>query len=242
MKLTHSHFSHPLSRRSPNGTTKQRHHLADPQNEGAKPSPPDPREGSCSRYCEENQVTTPDPLLVAKMTRLALQMLATDTLRPTVTSAAMELVMDSVSLASPKLRRELIDLHRAALDWVLRDAFTSQVPSGRNLPPESEIVIDGDRLLGRSRAEFSAAESSSPQLVRKNPHMAQSPTVIGNQRLRGKSPESRAIQPLPITDNRARYDLRQNPAYRPAHLHFTGYSFDEKAQKSAAWKTRRRFH
>ena len=127
--------------------------MADPQNEGAAPSPPDPREGSCSRYCEENQVTTPDPLLVAKMTRLALQMLATDTLRPTVTSAAMELVMDSVSLASPKLRRELMDHHRAALDWVLRDAFTSQVPSGRNLPPESEIVIDGVTGEGMDAAQ-----------------------------------------------------------------------------------------
>ena len=74
-------------------------------------------------------MTAPDPLLVAKVTRLALQILATDTVRPTVTSAVMELVMNSVSLASPKLRRELIDLHLAALDWVLRDAFTSQVPA-----------------------------------------------------------------------------------------------------------------
>ena len=64
-------------------------------------------------------MNAPDPLLIAKVTRLALQILATDTLRPTVTSAVMELVMNSVSLASPKLRRELMDRHRAALDWVL---------------------------------------------------------------------------------------------------------------------------
>ena len=87
-------------------------------------------------------MTAPDPLLIAKVTRLALQMLATDTLRPTVTSAVMELVMDSVSLASPKLRRELIDHHRAALDWVLRDAFTSQVPAASYVAP-AEIAVDG---------------------------------------------------------------------------------------------------
>jgi len=40
----------------------------------------------------------------------------------------MELVMDDVSLASPKLRRQLLEAHLEALDWVLRDAFKSQVP------------------------------------------------------------------------------------------------------------------
>ena len=74
-------------------------------------------------------MATPDPLLIAKTTRLALQFLATDTMRPTVTSAVMELVMDDVSLASPKLRRELIDSHLAALDWTFADAFKSQMPT-----------------------------------------------------------------------------------------------------------------
>ena len=97
-------------------------------------------------------LSAPDPLLVAKVTRLALQILATDTLRPTVTSAVMELVMDSVSLASPKLRRELIDLHRAALDWVLRDAFTSQVPAGANASPD-EIAVDGVTGEGMDAAQ-----------------------------------------------------------------------------------------
>ena len=89
-------------------------------------------------------MTTPNPLLVAKMTRLALQILATDTMRPTVTSAVMGLVMESVSLASPKLRRELIDCHWAALDWVLRDAFTSQVAPPVASVTAAEIVIDGN--------------------------------------------------------------------------------------------------
>ena len=97
-------------------------------------------------------LSAPDPLLIAKMTRLALQILATDTLRPTVTSAVMELVMDSVSLASPKLRRELIDLHRAALDWVLRDAFTSQVPAEANASP-AEIAVDGVTGEGMDAAQ-----------------------------------------------------------------------------------------
>ena len=73
-------------------------------------------------------MNTPNPLLVAKMSRLALQILATAAPRSTVTSAAAELVLEQVSLASPKLRRELLDDHLAALDWILKDAFTSQVP------------------------------------------------------------------------------------------------------------------
>ena len=73
-------------------------------------------------------MNTPDPILIYKMQRLALQFLATSEVRTTVTSAVMELVMDDVSVASPKLRRELIDQHRAALDWVLKDAFASQMP------------------------------------------------------------------------------------------------------------------
>ena len=72
--------------------------------------------------------TSPNPLLLTKMHRLAIQILATAEPRSTVTSAASELVMEQVSLASPKLRRELLDAHLAALDWILKDAFTSQVP------------------------------------------------------------------------------------------------------------------
>ena len=74
-------------------------------------------------------MNTPNPLLVTKMTRLALQILSTAEPRSTVTSAAAELVMDDVSLASPKLRRELLDDHLEALDWLLKDAFKAQVPS-----------------------------------------------------------------------------------------------------------------
>ena len=73
-------------------------------------------------------MNTPEPLLVTKMTRLALQILSTAEPRSTVTSAAAELVMEQVSLASPKLRRELLDAHLEALDWLLKDAFKSQAP------------------------------------------------------------------------------------------------------------------
>ena len=74
-------------------------------------------------------MNTPNPLLVTKMTRFALQILSTAEPRSTVTSAAAELVMDDVSLASPKLRLELLDDHLAALEWILADAFKSQMPT-----------------------------------------------------------------------------------------------------------------
>ena len=121
-------------------------------------------------------LSAPDPLLIAKMTRLALQILATDTLRPTVTSAVMELVMDSVSLASPKLRREQIDLHRAALDWVLRDAFTSQVPAVANATP-AEIAVDG-----ATGEEMNVAESYLEGFVRGQNQHATIPLTTANIR------------------------------------------------------------
>ena len=119
--------------------------------------------------------TTPDPLLIAKTTRLALQFLATDTMRPTVTSAVMELVMEDVSLASPKLRRQLMDEHSAALDWVLRDAYTSQVPTptfimdtdpvpegGTNVPPAPDGRI---AYRERVRAVLAAAKDIMPEAL-----------------------------------------------------------------------------
>ena len=93
-------------------------------------------------------MSTPDARLVTKMTRLALRILATDTLRPTVTSAVMDLAVASVSSASPKLRRELIDCHLAALDWVLRDAFASQVPT-----PTFNVDAALERLEGMNVAQ-----------------------------------------------------------------------------------------
>ena len=75
--------------------------------------------------------TTPEPLLVKKMTRIALQILSTAEPRSKVTSPAAELVLESISSASPKVRRELLDAHLAALEWILKDAFTSQVPKAR---------------------------------------------------------------------------------------------------------------
>jgi len=75
--------------------------------------------------------TAPNPLLVTKMTRIALQILSTAEPRSKVTSPAAELVLETISSASPKVRRELLDAHLAALEWILKDAFTSQVPKAR---------------------------------------------------------------------------------------------------------------
>ena len=94
--------------------------------------------------------TSPNPLLLTKMHRLAIQILATAAPRSTVTSAAAELVMEDVSLASPKLRRELLDAHLAALDWILKDAFTSQVPAPTfiiDTEPEPKGVLAMEQIV-----------------------------------------------------------------------------------------------
>ena len=73
--------------------------------------------------------TTPEPILVKKMTRIALQILSTAEPRSKVTSPAAELVLETISSASPKLRRELLDDHLEVLEWLLQDAFKAQVPT-----------------------------------------------------------------------------------------------------------------
>ena len=87
-------------------------------------------------------MNTPDPLLVTKMTRIALQILSTAEPRSRVTSPAAELVLESISLASPKLRRELLDDHLAALEWILQDAFKAQVPTA-TFNMETDPVPEG---------------------------------------------------------------------------------------------------
>ena len=87
---------------------------------------------------------TPNPLLVTKMTRIALQILSTAEPRSRVTSPAAELVLESISSASPKVRREQLDAHLEALDWLLKDAFKSQQPTAtfRTEPvPEGETNV-----------------------------------------------------------------------------------------------------
>jgi len=74
-------------------------------------------------------MATPSPLLITKMTRIALQILSTAEPRSKVTSPAAELVLETISSASPKLRRELLEAHLECLDWLLKDAFASQVPT-----------------------------------------------------------------------------------------------------------------
>ena len=74
-------------------------------------------------------IQTPEPVLLAKMQKIAMQVLSVSEPRSTVTAAAAELVLEQVSLASPKLRRQLIDDHLAALDFLLSDCFKSQAPT-----------------------------------------------------------------------------------------------------------------
>lgn len=104
-------------------------------------------------------MTTPDPLLITKMTRIALQILSTAEPRSKVTSPAAELVLESISSASPKLRRELLEAHLAALDWIFKDAFKAQVPTATfSTEPEPEgdtnvsPVLDG-RIAYRDRVQ-----------------------------------------------------------------------------------------
>ena len=92
-------------------------------------------------------MTAPDPLLIAKMTRIALQILSTAEPRSKVTSPAAELVLESISLASPKLRRELLDAHLEALEWILADAFNSQATTATfSTDPVPESVEDPERI------------------------------------------------------------------------------------------------
>lgn len=108
---------------------------------------------------------TPDPLLLTKMHRLAIQILATAEPRSTVTSAAAEIVMDDVSLASPKLRRELLDAHLAALDWILKDAFKPQVPTATfSTDPVPESVDHLEEIRGAVRVML-AQNQKLKQLV-----------------------------------------------------------------------------
>ena len=97
--------------------------------------------------------TTPNPLLVTKMTRIALQILSTAEPRSKVTSPAAELILESISLASPKLRRELLDDHLAALDWILKDAFTSQVPKATFTIETVPRDLTDDKLLSPALPE-----------------------------------------------------------------------------------------
>ena len=88
-------------------------------------------------------MSAPNPLLVTKMTRIALQILSTAEPRSKVTSPAAELVLETISSASPKVRRELLDAHLEALEWILADAFRSPMPTATfSTEPVPEGVTD----------------------------------------------------------------------------------------------------
>ena len=119
---------------------------------------------------------TPNPLLVTKMTRIALQILSTAEPRSKVTSPAAELVLETISSASPKVRRELLDAHLAALEWLLQDAFKAQVPTATfntetaprdpagvgNPPPAG---VDRIAYRDRVRAVLAAAKDVMPEAL-----------------------------------------------------------------------------
>jgi len=88
--------------------------------------------------------TTPNPILIRKMQRIANQILSTASPRSKVTSPAAELVLETISSASPKVRRELLDAHLEALEWLLKDAFKSQVPTATFSMETTPRDIAGD--------------------------------------------------------------------------------------------------
>ena len=117
-------------------------------------------------------MNTPNPLLVTKMTRIALQILSTAEPRSRVTSPAAELVLESISSASPKVRREQLDAHLEALDWLLKDAFKSQQPTatfstepvpegGSNEPPDRRRNAHRDRV----QAVLAVAKKIMPEAL-----------------------------------------------------------------------------
>lgn len=118
-------------------------------------------------------MSAPNPLLVTKMTRIALQILSTAEPRSKVTSPAAELVLETISSASPKVRRELLDDHLEALDWILKDAFRSQAPTatfstepepagGKNLSPAPDDWI---AYRERAQAVLAAARRVMPEAL-----------------------------------------------------------------------------
>ena len=117
---------------------------------------------------------TPEPLLLAKMQRIAMQVLSVAEPRSTVTSAAADLVLGQVSFASPKLRRELLDAHLVALDWLLSDCFKSQQPTATfstdPVPqddPDLEGIKDAVRtVLAQNRKLLAIVDLLPAELVR----------------------------------------------------------------------------
>ena len=110
-------------------------------------------------------MTTPDPLLITKMTRIALQILSTAEPRSKVTSPAAELVLESISSASPKLRRELLESHLEVLDFLLSDCFKSQAPTATfSTDPVPESAPAGMEDLEQIRGAVRAVLAENKKL------------------------------------------------------------------------------
>jgi len=107
--------------------------------------------------------TTPNPILIRKMQVIANQILSTAEPRSKVTSPAAELVLESISSASPKLRRELLEAHLEALDWILKDAFKAQVPTAifSTEPAPEGWIAHRDRV----QAVLAAAKDVMPEAL-----------------------------------------------------------------------------
>jgi hypothetical protein len=81
-------------------------------------------------------MNTPNPLLVAKMTRLALGFLATAVhIRPTIYQAIwLELLDEMPSTEDPKVREKIAKEHMAVLNWLFEEALTK--PEAVEATPE----------------------------------------------------------------------------------------------------------
>lgn len=68
---------------------------------------------------------TPTPHVAAVVTRLALQFLNTEAIRPQVVDAIWTVLHDNLDDATPTVRLELLEEYLFGLAWVLHDACTS---------------------------------------------------------------------------------------------------------------------
>jgi hypothetical protein len=63
----------------------------------------------------------PDPRLAEKVLRIILKTVAGPTLKPAITGVLRDVLMDELTIASPRLRQQLLEQHEAALEWWLWD-------------------------------------------------------------------------------------------------------------------------
>jgi hypothetical protein len=80
----------------------------------------------------------PNPILLEKVLRFALIELATPTIRRQVVAVLRALVLEETQSASPRVRRELIEAHEAAFDY-LTSEYLIQTPPQPTFIMEQEV-------------------------------------------------------------------------------------------------------